>query len=133
VAIVCAPRDTYFPQAQWHELQRRLPGVQVSTRTPGCAVDPHCCSILLPPYFLPLVKTPPRIYVRTVVADCLLRCVLSSLRMPVQAVMEPQQRHGFCVSVELSRQMAETTIRLVRWSAADLPEAHRPHTPEQSV
>jgi hypothetical protein len=29
VAIVCAPRDTYFPQAQWHELQRRLPGVQV--------------------------------------------------------------------------------------------------------
>lgn len=51
----------------------------------------------------------------------------------VQAVLEPQQRHGFCVSVELSRQLAATTLRLILQSAADLPDAQRPHTPEQST
>ena len=51
----------------------------------------------------------------------------------VQAVLEPQQRHGFCVSVRLSRQLAGTTIRLMSQAAADLLDAQRPHTPEQSV
>jgi hypothetical protein len=51
----------------------------------------------------------------------------------VQAVLEPQQRHGFCVSVRLSGQLASTTIRLISQPAADLPDAQRPHTPEQSL
>lgn len=38
-----------------------------------------------------------------------------------QAVMERQQRHGFCVSADLSRQLAATTVRLIgSANAADL-------------
>ena len=62
-----------------------------------------------------------------------LRTQASVLSTPVQAVLEPQQRHGFCVSVKLSRQLAGTTLRLISQSAADLPDAQRPHTPEQSA
>ncbi len=36
----------------------------------------------------------------------------------MQAAMEPQQRHGFCVSVRLSQGLAATTLRLLDPDAA---------------
>jgi hypothetical protein len=61
------------------------------------------------------------------------RTVARRLHPFVQAVLEPQQRHGFCVSVELSRQLAATTLQLMSRPATDLPDAQRPHTPEQGT
>lgn len=48
-----------------------------------------------------------------------------------QAVLEPRQRHGFCVSEALSRELADTSVKLVDWPGAELRGDQRPATPEQ--